>query len=116
MPNYLRSCTDVICAGVLVLIIGAFVGLLIYGLVAGSPLSVISIYNGSQVRCDLDANFPCKLLSIQSVTSPTATAEAQTEQSAWPRALQLQTRSPTVWQTQSTVLEGHSLRPTHHSP
>jgi hypothetical protein len=60
MPNYLRSCTDVVCLGVLVLVIGGFVGLLIYGLVAGSPLSVISIYNGDRVRCDQNANFPCK--------------------------------------------------------
>jgi len=80
MPNYLRSCTDVVCLGMLVLIIGGFIGLLIYGLVAGSPLSVISIHNGDGVRCDQNANFPCKSRVMQLATSPTETMATPMEQ------------------------------------
>ena len=52
LPNYLRTCTDVICVAVLVLVIAAFAVLMVYGLIAGDPNSVIAIYNSNQVRCN----------------------------------------------------------------
>ena len=69
MPNYLRSCTDIFCLFILVLIIGGFVGLMIYAFIAGDALSVIAIYNSNQVRCNTDPNFPCTFIAIQSATS-----------------------------------------------
>lgn len=69
MPNYLRSCTDIFCLFILVLIVGGFVGLMIYAFIAGDALSVIAIYNPNQVRCNTDPNFPCTFIAIQSATS-----------------------------------------------
>ena len=52
MPNYLRSCTDVVCIGMLVIVVGGFAGLLAYGLIVGDPLAVIAVYNSDGVRCN----------------------------------------------------------------
>ena len=59
MPNELRSCTDIICAILLTIFIGGFVGLLVYGIVKGEPGSVVAIYNSSGVKCKGNANFKC---------------------------------------------------------
>lgn len=60
-PNSLRSCTDVICAVLLFIFIGGFIGLLIYGIVSGSASSVISVYNSDGVRCSTDPTYKCNL-------------------------------------------------------
>ena len=66
MPNYLRSCTDIFCLVMLVLIVGGFVGLMIYAFIAGDALSVIAIYNSNQIRCNNNTDFSCTFLIIQS--------------------------------------------------
>ena len=61
MPNYLRTCTDVICIAMLLLILVGFAGLMIYGLVKGDAPAVVSLYNADQVRCNKNQDFPCNL-------------------------------------------------------
>ena len=56
-----------ICTGLLIIAIGVFVGLLIYGLTQGDLFSVVSLYNSDQVRCNQNPNFPCTYLLIQLV-------------------------------------------------
>ena len=60
MPNYLRSCTDVVCIAMLVIVIGGFAGLMTYGLIVGDPLAVIAIYNSDGARCNTNPQFSCK--------------------------------------------------------
>lgn len=79
MPNYLRSCTDVLCIVALVIVLGGFVGLMIYGLVDGDPLAVIALYNSDGIRCNTNPTFPCTFLVTQLPICPTAS----TERSAW---------------------------------
>lgn len=69
VPNELRSCTDIVCAILIFLCIGGFTGLLIYGIIVGNLLSVISIYNGAGVQCNQQSNFYCNYYIIQMVTS-----------------------------------------------
>jgi hypothetical protein len=52
VENSQRSCTDIICAILMFLFIGAFIGLLTYGSVKGSWYAVISIYNYDGLRCN----------------------------------------------------------------
>ena len=59
VPNQLRSCTDVLCAILLFLFIGAFVGLLIYGIITGDFSEIVSVHNSDGVRCDQNPTYPC---------------------------------------------------------
>jgi len=100
MPNYLRSCTDVVCLFILVLIVGAFVGLMIYAFIAGEALSVIAIYNSNQVRCNnrTDA-FTCTFCSIKSGMLPPASLV-----SVLPVALPPRSLGSLAWPTELAVL------------
>ena len=72
VANEHRGCTDIVCAILIFLCIGAFVGLLIYGIITGNLLAVISVYNGAGVRCNSQSNFYCKCGIIQTATCLTS--------------------------------------------
>lgn len=71
VPNELRNCTDVICAIFLVIFVGAFAVLLAYGGVKGTPTAMIALYNSDGVRCNIRADFKCKVQLNQMAICPT---------------------------------------------
>ena len=58
----MRGCRDIICAILFILFVMAFAGLLIYGIITGSYLSVVSIYNANHVQCNtMEDNYCTKM-------------------------------------------------------
>lgn len=53
-----RSCSDILCLFLFIAFAAIFIGLLIYGLIAGDASKVFAVYNSNHVRCDTSA-FPC---------------------------------------------------------
>ena len=59
LPNSMRRCTDCLCTIIFTLFFIAFWALLIYSIISGSYLSVVSIYNGDAIRCNTQPEFTC---------------------------------------------------------
>jgi hypothetical protein len=68
LPNAARRCTDLVCAVIFGLFLAAFLGLLIYGIVTGNYLSVVSVHNGSQQQCNQNPDFYCTSSLTQMAT------------------------------------------------
>lgn len=51
VQNNNRSCTDILCLILFILLTGAFIGLLSYGLISGTPKKVFYVYNSNETQC-----------------------------------------------------------------
>lgn len=59
-PVQERSCTDIVFLILFCMFLGAFIGILIYAIVTGSPVEAISIHNSDGVACYKNSNFPSR--------------------------------------------------------
>jgi hypothetical protein len=70
VQNPHRSCTDICCLILFLLFVGAFIGLLAYGIISGDPKKVINAYNIQQVQCYNTPSTTCNPPSTQTASSP----------------------------------------------
>ena len=107
VSNDKRRCTDILCLILFILALFAFIGLLIYGVISGTPLDVVSVYNSNQVKCRSNPNFKCTTSLIKMASSPISARDSM--RSASINVQQLPTLHLPVLLIASPVLADHSL-------